>query len=210
MKRRVFLGGVLAAALFAACGRDLPRLPALAPEAVVLAFGDSVTYGTGAAEGEDWPTQLAALTGWVIVNAGIPRDTAQAGPARLPALLEEYSPDLVVVEIGGNDFLRRRARAEVKEDLRRIVRMVRDSGAQVVLVGVPELSLLSVVAGRPSDAPIYAELADEEGVPLVPDVFSDILGRPELCADRIHPNAAGYERMAAGIHARLRELGLAR
>jgi len=210
MKRRVFLGGVLGATLLAACGRDLPQLPALAPESVVLAFGDSVTYGTGAAEGEDWPTLLAGLTGWEIVNAGIPGDTAQAGQARLPALLEEYAPDLVVVEIGGNDFLRRRAQAEVKEDLRRIVRRVRDSGAQVVLVGVPELSLLSAVAGRPTDAPIYAELAKEEGVPLVPDVFSDILGRPELCADRIHPNAAGYERMAAGIHARLRELGLAR
>jgi acyl-CoA hydrolase len=210
MKRRVFLSGLLGAALLAGCGRDLPRLAALPAESVVLAFGDSVTYGTGASEGEDWPSLLVDLTGWDIVNAGIPGDTALAGQHRLPALLEEYSPALVVVEIGGNDFLRRRAQVEVKEDLRRIVRMARDSGAQVALVGVPELSLLSAVAGRPSDAPIYAELAEEEGVPLVPDVFSDILGRPELCADRIHPNAAGYERMAAGIHARLRELGLAR
>ena len=209
MNRRDFVLSLCLPALTAACGRE-PRWPTLPDGAVVLAFGDSVTYGTGAGEGEDWPTLLAALSGWDVVNAGIPGDTAQAGQARLPALLEEYSPDLVVVEIGGNDFLRRRAQAEVKEDLRRIVRMARDSGAQVALVGVPELSLLSVVAGRPSDAPIYAELAKEEGVPLVPDVFSDILGRPELCADRIHPNAAGYERMAAGIHARLRELGLAR
>lgn len=209
MNRRDFVLSLCLAALTAACGREL-RWPTLPDGAVVLAFGDSVTYGTGAGEGEDWPTLLAALSGWDVVNAGIPGDTAQAGQARLPALLEEYAPDLVVIEIGGNDFLRRRAQAEVKEDLRRIVRMARDSGAQVVLVGVPELSLLSAVAGRPSDAPIYAELAKEEGVPLVPDVFSDILGRPELCADRIHPNAAGYERMAAGIHARLRELGLAR
>ena len=209
MNRRHFILALAAAALSAACGREA-KLPALAAGARVLAFGDSVTYGTGAGEGEDWPTLLAQATGWDIVNAGIPGDTAQAGRHRLQALLDEFAPELVLVEIGGNDFLRRRTEAEVKEDLRGIVRLARASGAQAVLVGVPSPSLSGAAIGRLSDSSIYAALAGEEGLPLVPDVFADVLSKAELRADRIHPNAQGYRRMADGIHARLREIGLAR
>ena len=79
-----------------------------------------------------------------------------------------------------------------------------------MLIGVPELSVLAVVAGKPGDAPIYLELGKEEGVPVIANVFSDILARPELCADKIHPNAQGYRQMASGIHAGLKSVGLAR
>jgi acyl-CoA thioesterase I len=175
---------------------------------VVLAFGNSVTYGTGAAPGEDWPALLAALTGWQVINAGIPGDTAEAGKGRIKALLDEHRPALVIIEMGGNDFLRRRPANAIKEDLRLIVRLARDAGSQVVLIGVPELSLLAVVAGKPSDSTIFRALAEEEKISLVSDVFSDVLARPELCADRIHPNAEGYRRMAAGIHAQLQRIGL--
>lgn len=205
--RRHLVGALLAGGLLAACGRS-PRLPPLPAGSAVLAFGDSVTYGTGAGEGEDWPTRLAELSGWRIANAGVPGDTAAAGKERIAALVAELQPALVIVEIGGNDFLRRRQPAAIKEDLRQIVRLARAGGAQVVLVAVPELSLLGVVARRPSDAPIYQELADEEKLLLVPDVFADILAQPALCADQIHPNAEGYRQLAAGIAARLREIGL--
>jgi len=115
----------------------------------------------------------------------------------------------VILEIGGNDFLRRAAPAAVKEDLRHLIKTSLQAGAQVAVVAVPELSLMGIVAGKPSDSAIYAELADEEKVSLVPDVFSDTLSRPELCADRIHPNALGYQHMATGIFTRLQLLGLA-
>jgi acyl-CoA thioesterase I len=207
IRRRKFLGVLAGMALVAACGK-VARLQAIAPGQVVLAFGDSVTYGTGAAPGEDWPALLAALTGWQVINAGIPGDTAEAGKGRIKALLEEHRPALVIIEMGGNDFLRRRPANAIKEDLRLIVRLARDAGSQVVLIGVPELSLLAVVAGKPSDSPIFRALAEEEKISLVSDVFSDVLARPELCADRIHPNAEGYRRMAAGIHAQLQRIGL--
>jgi len=207
MNRRQFIALLAGAAVLGACGKKV-RLAAVAPGKKVLAFGDSVTFGIGAASGEDWPTLLARRTGWVIENAGVPGDTAEAGKTRLPAVLDEHQPVLVIVELGGNDFLRRRSPKAVKEDLRRIVQTVKQAGAQVVLVAVPELSLLGVVARKPADSPIYRELGDEEKVPVIDDVFSDILARPELCADQIHPNARGYQAMAEGIHASLKALGL--
>lgn len=209
MKRRQFIASVLIALALLGCG-EAPRLQPVSAGSTVLAFGDSVTHGTGAGAGEDWPTLLAGQTGWNVINAGIAGDTAVAGKGRIADLLETHRPELVIVEIGGNDFLRRRAQGEVKEDLRAILQQVARKGARAVLVAVPELSLMGVLAGRPVDAPIYAQLAEEEGVPLIPDVFADVLSQPELCADRIHPNAAGYAHMVAGILAELRRIGLAR
>ena len=207
MKRRRFLL-LFPAMAVAGCGKK-QRLPAIPAGSSVLAFGDSVTFGTGAAPGEDWPTLLASMTGWNIRNAGLPGDTAAAGIARLDSLLAEQAPTLVIITIGGNDFLRRRPANEVKEDIRQMIRSSRSVGAQVVLVGVPELSLLAVVAGKPADSAVYAQLARDEGVLLIPDVFSNVLGQPDLCADRIHPNAQGYRQMANGILAGLRASGLA-
>lgn len=89
-----------------------------------------------------------------------------------------------------------------------MIQTAKSTDAQVVLVAVPEFSLLGAVTRKPSDSPIYRELGDEEKIPVVSDVFSDILGRPELCADQLHPNAQGYQQMASGIQAYLRKLGL--
>ncbi|HOE44070.1 MAG TPA: GDSL-type esterase/lipase family protein [Rhodoferax sp.] len=209
MQRRNILAGIASLALLGACGKAA-KLSAIAPGQVVLAFGDSVTFGTGAAPGEDWPSQLAEQTGWQVINAGIPGDTAQAGKARIQALLDEHHPALVIVEIGGNDFLRRRPPNDVKGDIRTLLKSIKQSGAQVVLVAIPELSLMSIVAGKPSDSPIFKELGKEEGVLIVSDVFSDVLSNPELCADKVHPNAKGYRQMAGGLVARFREIGLIR
>lgn len=206
MLRRTFLLTAVAVAL-AGCGKAA-KLPPVPPGSVVLAFGDSVTYGTGASSGEDWPTRLADMTAWRVVNGGVPGDTAEGGRTRIESLLKEHRPALVIVEIGGNDFLRRRPQKAVKEDIRQILGAVRRSGAAAVLVAVPELSLLGAVTRRPSDAALYAELGEEEKVPVIADVFSDILGQSELCSDQIHPNAQGYQQMAAGIDVALKKVGL--
>ena len=124
MKRRTFISILAIAVVLGACGKP-PKLPTIERGATVLAFGDSVTFGTGAAPGEDWPTLLARQTGWQIENAGIAGDTAEAGKRRFPALLEQHQPALVIIEIGGNDFLRRRDPKAVKEDLRGMIRAAR-------------------------------------------------------------------------------------
>ena len=209
MQRRNLLAGLACLVLLGACSKAV-KLPAIEPGQVVLAFGDSVTFGTGASPGEDWPSLLAAQTGWQVVNAGIPGDTAQAGKARIQSLLDEHLPVLVIVELGGNDFLRKRPANDVKDDIRTVIKLIKQSGAQVALVAVPELSLMSIVAGKPSDSPIYKELASDEGVPIVNDVFSDVLSQSELCADKIHPNAKGYRQMADGLFTRFSEIGFVR
>ncbi len=206
-QRRTLLAGCCAAVFLAGCKKAV-KLAAIQPGQTVLAFGDSVTFGLGASRGEDWPSLLAQKTGWNVVNAGVSGDTAQNGKNRIQALLNAHRPALVIIEIGGNDFLRRQPSKAVKEDIRLMIKAARQTDAQVALVAVPELSLLGLVAGKPSDSPIYEELADEEKVALIPNVFSETLARPELCADRIHPNALGYQFMAAGMYARLKELGL--
>lgn len=189
------------------CGRKV-GYTAIPKGAVVLAFGDSVTHGTGAAPGEDYPTRLAALTGWEVRNHGIPGDTAANAKGRITEALEATQPKLVLVELGGNDFLRRHPDAAIKEDLRIILRAAKAGGRPVVLVGVPKLSLIGAAFGSLADAPLYAELAGEENVVLVEDVFSDILSTPALKADQIHPNREGYGVLAEGIAKSLRKAGL--
>lgn len=187
---------------------DAPRFEPLPIDAVVLAFGDSVTHGTGAGRGEDYPAQLAALTGWQVHNAGIPGDTAREATARIADALAETGAVLAIIELGGNDFLQRRAGADVKEDLRAIIKAARAAGAIPVLVSVPQASVLAAVAGRLSDSPIYAALADEEQVLLVEDAFADVLSDATLRADLIHPNAEGYRMLAARIADELERAGL--
>ena len=208
MKRRTFLSLVATALLLGACGKS-KKPPSIPAGKAVLAFGDSVTFGTGASPGEDWPTLLARQTGWTIENAGIPGDTAEAGKRRFAPLLEQHQPALVIIEIGGNDFLHRRDPKAVKEDLRGMIRAARQQGAQVVLVAVPELSLLGALTHAPSDSPIYDKLGDEEKIPVIGKVFSEILSQPGLCADQIHPNARGYQQMAEGFYKALVDIGLA-
>ncbi|NIC42171.1 arylesterase [Aquabacterium sp. A08] len=208
--RRACLRGLLVLAVsgWAGCGQR-PAAQAVPRGAKVLALGDSLTHGTGAAPGQDWPTRLADVTGWQVVNAGVPGDTANAARTRLGPLLEAHRPALVIVTLGGNDFLRRRRPEAVRADLRDLVRQARATGAQVVLVAIPSPSLLGVLASRLSDDPLYADLARDEGVVGVADAVSAVLSDPALRADPIHPNAEGYRRLADRLHQQLSVAGVA-
>lgn len=183
--------------LFAGCDRTPPIAP-LTADSVVLAFGDSITHGTGANRRESYPSRLSALLGVTVINAGVPGETTNGGVQRLSALLEEHRPQLVILCEGGNDFLRRQPVAEAKENLRQMIGEIRAGGADVVLVGVPQLGLFL------SASPIYKELAEEFRLPLVEEALPDILSDRSLKSDQIHPNAAGYLKLAEEIAATIR------
>ena len=117
----------------AACSQR-PAFDPLAEGAVVLAFGDSITYGTGAGGALNYPAYLSHDTGWQVVNAGVPGDTAHGARDRIGPLLTQHRPEMVIVELGGNDFLRQRPPGQVKEDLRAILRDIAEADALVVLL----------------------------------------------------------------------------
>ncbi len=207
MKRRaLILAGALA---LAGCGRKQPSTSAALPAgSTVLALGDSITFGTGADSATAYPAQLAVLTGWNVINAGVPGNTAAQTAERLPALLDEHKPALVIVSAGGNDFLRRLPSAETEAALRSAIGLARDAGAQVLLVAVPQPTFGAALGAGLTDHPLYARLADELKLPLHADGWAKVLGDEKLRADQIHANAAGYRAFADGLAATLRDVKL--
>jgi len=202
MKRFLLL---LVLALLASCGG--PRHDPIPRGATVLVLGDSVSYGTGADDGEDYPSVLGRLTGWKVINAGIPGDTSSGGLQRLPDLLEEHAPKLVLVELGGNDFLRRMPSGQTTSNLTTILAQIKARNIAAVLVAVPQPNLFGAALRSLSDDPIYADVAEQTGTPLVENVLSEVLSKNELKSDPIHPNADGYRKVAEGLAEALSELG---
>ncbi|MCP5157170.1 MAG: arylesterase [Ectothiorhodospiraceae bacterium] len=193
-------GVVALAVVLTACDSG-PRLQPLAGDAVVLAFGDSLTHGTGATPEESYPAVLSRLIGREVINAGVPGEVTERGLARLPALLDEIAPALVVLCHGGNDFLRRLDRGAAERNLREMVRLARERGAQVVLLAVPAPSLML------SAADLYGRVAEEMAIPLESDIVPDLLGDNGYKSDAVHPNAAGYARLAKAVAALLEDRG---
>ena len=211
MQRRHFLQfslGSLILGTLAACGNDEPQLIAIPAGATVLALGDSITYGYGANPQTSYPAVLAQITGWNVINAGVSGDTTEGALKRLPGLLQQYAPKLVLTSIGGNDFLRRVPEATTRSNLIAICRQIKDSGAQNMLIAVPKPSLVGASVGSLSDHPMYAEVAREMNIPLQKGGWADVLSDASLRSDQIHANARGYARFAELLAVSLRETGL--
>ncbi|WP_020210886.1 arylesterase [Gilvimarinus chinensis] len=198
MLKRCYL--FLLCCFLAACSPG-PELESLEQHAVVLAFGDSLTYGTGAAEGQGYPEQLAAMIHRTVVNRGIPGEVSAEGLARLPAVLDEIQPSLLLLCHGGNDILRSLDMTAMHNNLQAMIDLAHARGVQVVLMGVPKRSLLL------REEPIYERLAEHNQIPLQGDVVADVLGDSDLRSDRVHPNAQGYRVMAEKIDQLLRDTG---
>ncbi len=196
---RFFIAACVAV-LLAACDRA-PTLPKLSPHDVIVAFGDSLTHGTGATTDTAYPAVLASLTGRSVINAGVPGDTTESGLQRLPEVLQEHRPRLVLLCLGGNDMLRQQPESATENNLRLLVQTIRSAGAEVVLIGVPEPKLFG---GAPD---FYARVADDMRLPLEDDVFNEVLKDNRLKADPIHANAAGYRVVAERLAEFLRETG---
>lgn len=192
----------LIAASIAGCGREkVPKLSPVGPNDVIVAFGDSLTHGTGASEAESYPAVLGELIKRKVVRAGVPGEVTSGGLARLESVIEEHRPALMIVCLGGNDMLGRRLDSEIQGNLREIIKTLRARGISVMLVGVPRPALITQAA------PFYAELAREFDIPYEGAIVTDVLYQRDLRSDPIHPNAMGYRKMAEAIAKLLKKAG---
>jgi lysophospholipase L1-like esterase len=160
----------------------------------IICFGDSLTYGTGAGKGMDYPSQLSKLIGRPVLNAGVPGDTTARALRRLERDVLSKKPDTVLMTLGGNDLKNGVPKEVAFRNLAKIVAAIQDSGARVVIGGI------KFPFGDRGFGRGYRELADETGAVLIPNIFKGVMGNRKLMSDPIHPNDAGYKLIAQRFH----------
>ncbi len=195
------LSSLIMALWLTGCSPHEPVLNPLPPTATLLAFGDSLTYGTGVRPAESYPSILAQLIHRRVINAGIPGELSAAALARLPAVLDRWHPDLLLLCHGGNDLLRRQSMAVLRKNLQRMIDLAQGRHIPVVLIAVPAPGLFL-------QAPdLYTELGKKNHIPVENDALAEIIAQAGLKSDQIHPNARGYQRLAKRILALLQRTG---
>ena len=156
----------------------------------LICFGDSLTYGTGASEGQDYPSQLSEMLSKPVINAGVPGDTTSTAMRRLDQDVLSHAPRIVFITLGGNDLKNGVSKKVAFENLKVIVEKIQAEGALVVLGGI------NIPFWGKGFGEAYENLAEETGSILIPNIYKGIIGNPKLMSDRIHPNAKGYEIIA--------------
>lgn len=184
-----------------ACGEQDLKLEMLPEDAVILAFGDSLTFGKGARQDESYPVILADLSSRKVVNAGISGELSQEGLTRFPGVLDKHEPSLVILCHGGNDILRKKDLVEVENNLKKMVKIASERGINTVLLGVPKPGIFL------KSADFYKRIADEHNLVFINDLIPEILSDNNLKSDTVHPNKSGYKRIAEKIFLVLKESG---
>ena len=201
MKKALFLlllSTVVLGGLYYYHARPQGRMPADGYE-IILCFGDSLTSGTGAGDGMDYPSQLSRMVAKPVINAGVPGDTTARALKRLERDVLAKSPDIVLITLGGNDLKNGLAREVAFKNLKKIVESIQKSGARVIIGGL-QFPLRDRGFGRG-----YAELADQTRAILIPNILEGIMGNPKLMSDPIHPNGNGYKIMAERFYEAMRQ-----
>ncbi len=188
--RRVAIAAAVTV-LLQSCGAKLTAVPV---NGTILAFGDSLTAGYGASEATSYPSALAQLSGRTVINAGISGEVTQDGLARLPQVLDQTNPDLLILLEGGNDILQSKDLTQTKQNLAAMIELAQSRDIDVVLVGVPKKGISAQAA------PLYDELAQEYKLVYEDDLLGGLLRKSEYKSDAVHFNAQGYRVMAEELH----------
>lgn len=189
------LGLLALVVLLSACGSGVPELPPLKEDAVVLAFGDAITAGNNVRAGENYPARLAQKLKRKVINAGLAGETTTEAVKRLPQLLQQHKPDLVIIAhgtqetTGGGDV-----QVQAVDNLRLMVSQAQRAGSSVALLGMPNLK-------HPQLAPpkLYSYIADAFEIPYHGAVVSKVLGSSNLHTEDKLPNPDGYQEIAYGV-----------
>jgi lysophospholipase L1-like esterase len=165
---------------------------------MIICFGDSLTYGTGAGEGMDYPSQLSQMLNKPVINAGVSGDTTGRALSRLKRDVLSKNPDIVMITLGGNDLKNGVSKDTAFRNLRQIVESIQKQGAEVIIGGL-KFPLRDRGYGKG-----YQEVADQTGAVLIPNMFEGIMGNRKLMSDPIHPNDAGYMVIAQRFYQAMR------
>jgi acyl-CoA thioesterase I len=202
VQRKIYVVGglvaILVALFFIFSGKaDIKNYPP--KDGPIVAFGDSLVQGVGASNGNDLVSLLSAKIGEPIINLGVSGNTTAQGLARIDEVLEK-EPRLVILLLGGNDYLRKVPLGETFSNLRRIITRLQSQGAVILLLGVR--------GGLISDKfdSYYEDLAEETGSAHVSDVLDGLIADQRYMSDAIHPNDVGYARIAERIYPVLKKL----
>ena len=177
----------------------------------LLVLGDSISAAFGLDTRQGWVSlleQRLAAEGfdYQVVNASVSGDTSAGGLARLPTLLAEHRPQLVIVELGGNDGLRGQPPAQLQQNLAAIIQGARESGARVLLLGM-QLPPNYGARYNALFSQVYADVAGAAQVPLLGFFLDGVGGVPALMqGDGIHPNAAAQPRLLDNLWPQLKPL----
>ena len=185
----------------AACGDSTPQLERLSDDAIILAFGDSLTHGTGASKGDSYPAILENTINRKVINAGVPGELSMQGLKRLPKLLDKYQPGILILCHGGNDILRKKNLAEAETNIRQMIALAENKNIPVILLGVPKPGLFL------SSAKLYANIAENTNVIFMPNLIADVLSDASMKSDSVHPNKTGYREMAFTLANTLQDAG---
>ena len=183
------------------CGEKNSSLSPLSSSSVILAYGDSLTYGYNVKRSESYPAKLEVLTGISVINSGVSGEVSGQGLKRLPKVLDEHHPQLLILCHGGNDLLRKMDLEEMELNIRGMIQLSLDRDIPVILLGVPKPGIFL------SSFDAYKKIANSMNIIFIDDLISDVLGDKSLKSDSIHPNKKGYNVMAEEIYSLLLDKG---
>ncbi len=183
-------------ALLVGCSQPESQV-SLSRDAVIVAFGDSLTQGVGTTRENSYPLVLQQQLGVSVINEGVSGETSAQGLDRLEEMLETHHPQLVIVCFGGNDILQRKSVSQLEANLEQMVTVIESYGAHVMLVAVPEIALL------PRPLPLYASIAERHELVADLTTLSDLLKQRSMKSDTVHLNAKGYAALASALSQRI-------
>ena len=184
--------------LLISCG-GAKQLPPLNDDAVILAFGDSLTVGVGVAKENSYPLQLSRLLhnelpNHKMISSGVSGEITQDGLVRLEKSLQILQPDLIILLEGGNDILRNKSFETIKNNLASMIELAQTNNIPIILIGVPKKSIFTSVA------PFYDELADEYNLIYDGEIISDLIKDSSMKSDSVHFNQQGYQKLAERVY----------
>jgi len=192
-------------------GIVLLLLTSLAWGGSIVVMGDSLSAAYGIPRQQGWVALLEKRLDehnldFEVVNASISGETTHGGITRLPAILDQYKPTLVLLELGANDGLRGAPLTVIEKNLNQLVSQSLASGAQVLLM---EMRIPPNYGPRYSDgfSALFAQVAEQQNVPMVPFFMAPVVLQPELMqADGLHPNAQAQPALLDQVWLSLKDL----